>query len=283
VSFDVSGAQQTAVESRIGQLTQALPQWQEAIKNVDQGTDKFKELDGAINAATQQLDQLKTKLGELQQFNTLKGLFSDIFGAFNRAISTSITGVIQGTTTVKQAFENMGQSIVLTLNEMIIRRGFMAMEQAFFKMLDDMAAKAKESGLWSALIRSIGSIATSAAAPGGDVPSSAQPGDAGTYMQGGGIVTGPTRALIGEHGAEAVIPLSHLPDMMGGARGGPLVEVTIVNQTDSQIEHKETSGADGRRKLEVLIRDSWKKGAATGEFDKVLGQAFGLTRQGTPR
>jgi hypothetical protein len=47
----------------------------------------------------------------------------------------------------------------------------------------------------------------------------------------GGIVTGPTMALIGEKGPEAVIPLNQINNIMGGGgnqRNGPMQQTVIV-------------------------------------------------------
>lgn len=68
----------------------------------------------------------------------------------------------------------------------------------------------------------------------------------GTKLAEGGVVTGPTRALIGEAGqSEAVIPLSRLSSMFGG--DGNRVEVFgLIKGRDIVLSSKRESGSRGR-------------------------------------
>ncbi len=225
---------------------------------------------------------LRIELERLREVQTIRELVSDVFGALNRAVSTSITGIIQGTTTLSQAFDKMGQSIVLSLTEVIIKRGFLQLENAFFQMLEDMAQTAQRSGLWGAIIGAIGSLVTGvggASSGGGAEQLSGPPAG-----QRGAIVTRPTLALIGEAGPEALVPLDQTPGASPLSAMGGGVDIFILDQrATGDIEHKETTGSDGRRKAEIIIRDAVRKQLSVGEYDQLFGQLFGLSRQGAAR
>lgn len=104
----------------------------------------------------------------------------------------------------------------------------------------------------------------------------------------GGIVNAPTlfgygggTGLMGEAGPEAILPLRR-------GKGGDLgvqatvtpVTVNIINQSNSQVEQRETTGPNGEKTIEVLIFGKVREGLASGQFDKVMKQSYGLNRRG---
>jgi phage-related minor tail protein len=78
----------------------------------------------------------------------------------------------------------------------------------------------------------------------------------------GGIVTSPTRALIGEAGPEVVLPLTRDPasGMMGViSRGGggmsPVVNISIANSAPSSPENDKRMAATAAREMSKAMRD----------------------------
>jgi len=71
-------------------------------------------------------------------------------------------------------------------------------------------------------------------------------------------------------GPEAVIPLDRLRDFGGG------VENQIIDQRPSG--DVESQGGDGRKKLQVRIKDTMKSAIGRGEFDRLVGMTYGLGR-----
>lgn len=59
------------------------------------------------------------------------------------------------------------------------------------------------------------------------------------------------------------------------------VTVNILNQTGSEVEQKETNGPDGIKVLDIIIKSKVKEGFATGAFDGVMRQSYGVQRKGT--
>jgi hypothetical protein len=133
-------------------------------------------------------------------------------------MSNAISGVIQGTATVKDAFASMFQSI----------------GDAFIQMATQMIAKAlimKVLGILGGAFGGGGTTATnySGAFSGGGA--AFNPGAFGggmSFFADGGYVNGPTTAMIGEGGQpEYVIPASKMRESMSryaaGARGSAVI------------------------------------------------------------
>ncbi len=104
----------------------------------------------------------------------------------------------------------------------------------------------------------------------------------------GGIATRPTVVWAGERGPEALIPLDRLVGLLGGesesASASAAVEINIIDQRQSgEVERRDTQGEDGRRKIDLLIKDTVKQGMVGGEFDRIFGTMYGLTRVGAQR
>ena len=275
---DLTGAMQAALQQQITAITQQRAAWNQEMADVEAGSQRFRELSDWIDEADKKLVTLTTDLGRLQELNTLKGIVSDAFGAMNRATSTMITGVIQGTTTMKDAFNNLGQSILLSIQEMLIKRAFKQLEEAFNSMLDSMDTRA----VMSTALRFLTSLFPSLSTPSAPTPApvSSEPG----AMQHGGIVTSPRRVLVGEAGPEAVIPLdsANARQYLGG--GSAMVQVTVINNASgTEVETKESTGPMGQRQIEISINGIVKKGMAQGEYDRMFQSTFGVTRQGINR
>ncbi len=104
----------------------------------------------------------------------------------------------------------------------------------------------------------------------------------------GGIVGSPTlfnhsggTGLMGEKGAEAILPLSR-------GSGGDLgvkatvtpVTINIVNQTGSDVQQTETTGPGGEKSIDILITNKVRDGIMSGRYDKTMKSAYGLNRRG---
>ncbi len=105
----------------------------------------------------------------------------------------------------------------------------------------------------------------------------------------GGVVGSPTtfgygsgrQGLMGEAGPEAIIPLKR-------GSGGDLgvsatitpVNINIINNSGNDVEQRETTGPNGEKSIEILIHGKVRDGFASGKFDKVMQQSYGLQRKG---
>jgi len=88
--------------------------------------------------------------------------------------------------------------------------------------------------------------------------------------------------LMGEDGPEAIMPLTRINGKLGvvAQGGGAKTEINIINNTDSEIETRESRGADGSI-IDVIITSAVKKGFNQGLFDKEMGNNYGAKRVGT--
>lgn len=89
---------------------------------------------------------------------------------------------------------------------------------------------------------------------------------------------------MGEAGPEAIMPLKRIGGFLGVRAAGGGVTVNVIDQRSGgeQVQAREQRGPDGRRMVEIIVRDAVKGMASDGSLDKVL-QGFGVKRRGTPR
>ncbi|MDI9381022.1 MAG: phage tail tape measure C-terminal domain-containing protein, partial [Verrucomicrobiota bacterium] len=114
------------------------------------------------------------------------------------------------------------------------------------------------------------------------------------FAKGGAVVNAPTlfpmaggkTGIMGEAGAEAIMPLKRLPDgKLGVSASGdqPPVVVNVIDQRTQDsppVQVRETRGVDGSRQIEVLVRDAVAGAIARGELDAQLRRTYGLARKG---
>ena len=192
----------------------------------------------------------------------------DIASTIEQSISTAIQGVVDGTLTATQAFQQF----------------FASVGQAFMKMAADMIAKLIIINLLKGALNLFGGGSFTGGANIGqqvDLPSSVGIGAGNGIIQNaggqgfgtfgpdfgirkfakGGIVTGPTTALIGEGGMnEAVVPLPNgkaIPVDMRGAAGGNVTSNVTVNVDGSGSSMD--SDPDGPAKLGKAIDTAVRK------------------------
>jgi hypothetical protein len=141
-----------------------------------------------------------------QQLADLEKSFGSVFDSIGSAITTSFNGVIAGTQTVSDAFRNMAQSILLSITDTIIKMGLEQLKKSLLELiLKYLPAIASVFG---------GGTSGSPGTEDLSIPSSTP------AMAGGGIVTRPTFALVGEGGeSEAIVPLSKAGEFGFGGRG----------------------------------------------------------------
>jgi hypothetical protein len=276
---------QTALEPSAAELR---VQW-------DAITEEFKQLESAIGGLedlsplTTQLQLSNTQLGAQAEaakaaadavaaYESRVSLVMDgvreVFGGVGGAFDGMVQGILQGTQTVSQAFERMGQNIVASLANKAIQRSLKALEDQLIKLLE-VAVRAGLTA-WS------GTPTTGAPASSGSTLQSSDFSGSliePTLFARGGVVKRATIGVVGESGPEAVIPLEQLD-----TGGGTTVTVNIIDQRKSgNVEQRETTNALGEKQIDVLITDVVTQSIGAGAFDRALGQSYGLSRRGASR
>jgi hypothetical protein len=227
---------------------------------IDATTTALKKLGEQGVTAGDEVDELKAKLLRL---TVTRDALSDIFSGLSQAVSGTVLGIVQGTQTIGQAFANMGRAISASLIENVINRGFKVLERA----IEDFLNKEETRQLLGAAIK--WGVSLFSGFSGGAEPV--------TAFQHGGIVTQPTRALIGEAGPEAVIPLSG-----GGGSRGPLVQVNITNQhPTADVQQRTRRGPNGSEIHDIVVLEV-RRMIGNGEMDSVMSP-YALRRVPTAR
>ena len=193
--------------------------------------------------------------------------FERIFGGIDRALEETVTGVLQGTQTMSDAWRNLASNIIFEIQRIIIQ----------MTLLDPLRNAIRGGGLGGLLSSAVGFVGGlfGATAP----TASVQPFSALTpEFAHGGLVTRPTFALIGEAGPEAVIPLSQLKE------GGGDVTINVFNNSSARVQTSESRGVDGRKIISLLIEDEVKRNILSGGgVANAITQVFGANRQGAIR
>ena len=108
----------------------------------------------------------------------------------------------------------------------------------------------------------------------------------------GGVVSSPTRfaygggiGLMGEAGSEAILPLKRGPDGRLGVGasggGGGDVQVVVNDMRSGQaapVDVQQSRGADGKRMIQIAVRDAVRQGFASGDYDQPMNTRFGAAR-----
>jgi hypothetical protein len=211
-----------------------------------------------------------------EAFQAQREKFDEIADAISGGITTSLNGVIAGTQTAAQAFDNMAQSIVLSITNTVIRKGLDVLSDKLFDIIRQLA----QIG-----VNSLGSTATTPTTTGGvgqviePVPGGAK-GAVVRKRPGGRLM------VVGEGGQdEGIFPLDRLEDFIGsvsGGGGGTVVQI-IDQRGSGSIQREERTSEDGRRVVRLLIRDEVGRAIRDGALDRVLGGSFGVTRRPVSR
>lgn len=265
-------------------------------------TQNFEALQTALNdeyiAMQQNYDLRKSLLEEYKQaaFDAHMNGQQVLFDAMNAGMDSlqgSISGLIQGTTTLMQTFQNLGKAILKTIADSVAQWIAGQIKQAVFgKMLaaqqsaTGIAAANAQLPAWSALAQQVsmatfgasaiaGMAAWSANTAAGAAQTATQSAFSGMFNSGssgfsgnlslpklasGGVAYGSTYAEIGEGKyKEAVLPLSESTyDEIGGgiarANGGGAGSITFnVSAMDSQSFGTWLENSAGRSLRQFLV------------------------------
>ena len=259
---------------RIQNLNQSdLPEYNENVAQITANAQLAKDAVNELTAAQEKnAGAIGEYIGAAQEYvSDIQSRIVDIASTIEQSIGTAITGLVNGTMTATQAFHSFFKSV----------------GEAFLKLAAQMIAKLIIIKLLKTAIglfgggASDGASATdsvtmgsspaqaSAIAGGGSVEwSTDMPLNAGNIIPAspfatGGIVTGPTNALIGEGGMnEAVVPLPNgrsIPVDMGKGGGAGNVQTNITVNVDQGGQTDTQTNGDNANKLGKAIDSAVKR------------------------
>lgn len=173
------------------------------------------------------------------------------------------------------------------------------LEKSVLEPAADFGGKYLEKMFIGMGAESVSGGAGAGASSGGSIPSPFPSAKGNAFYRGqlqrfasGGVVSSPTmfsfgngkRGLMGEAGSEAILPLARSGGVLGvqavGAGGGSVV-VNIYDQRGKgeKVETRESRDGNGRRQLDIYIRDQVRNGFRSGEFDGDMRRNYGVTRR----
>jgi phage-related minor tail protein len=106
----------------------------------------------------------------------------------------------------------------------------------------------------------------------------------------GGVVDSPTlfkygnggKGLMGEAGPEAIVPLKRAANGdLGVSASVTPVTVNIINNSNSNVEQRETTGPGGEKTIDIIIAGRVRDGIISGKFDSAFKQSYGINRKGS--
>ena len=198
-----------------------------------------------------------------------KARVTDMLTAVDNAFANSIEAVLTGTMTIQESFhsffKSVGAAFLKMASQMIAKLIIIKLLKTAIGLFGSGAGEASGASATDAVTMGASPTQAAAITGGGAVEwSTDMPLNAGNILETfakGGVVTGPTAALIGEGGMnEAVVPLPNgraIPVDMTGAAGGNITSNVTVNvSTDGETS---SSGQNGAAKLGKAIDTAVRK------------------------
>lgn len=199
------------------------------LKQQAEGKEEFAKIMKEVGELTSK-SQMETYQRAVEAADKQRDAYRQVFDSISSGITTAIRGVQQGTQTMAQAFRNMALNIMLSIQDLVIRRGIDAIADAL------LGAKGTTStGLLGGALSAIGSGI--AGYFGGGAAAAPTTTSGPTFLAEGAVVTRPTISLIGDAGPEAVIPLSRV----GGMGGSPVIVNLNVSPGVPEAVRREVS------------------------------------------
>lgn len=269
-------------------LTEGL---QDFKRTLEESIDPMKAYANSLKDQQVELDKMPEKLAVIQRMlaegvispqvadnataalQNMNDTLTDTEKAIKQVSTTAIGGlfgaIVDGVGQAKRSFGEMAASFLANVTKMI-------MNKAVEKLMDLLFS----SGMLKSVTGALGGFFGGANAK-GNVFSNGRV----TAFANGGIVTRPTlfpmargMGLMGEAGAEAIMPLRRGADGKLGVSGGGVV-INIFNNGDNEVKTKTSEQSDGTKQIDMYITKVAKDAIFGGGSDKLFRNAFGLSRQ----
>lgn len=277
-SFGQVGQALGGVNDRFKGVTKAIQGIQIAVQLAGTGLQLFKTISAAVAASVRL--SWEDALGIFGLVLEMIYQLISAFGLLGNKGQKELKGIAKVIDEVKEAsnawIDDLADRIV-----QFARTGEATFKEFVDSVLDDLARIALSELFISPIVKYIGDI----------LPGFAKGGvfDNGNVVPfaRGGVVSKPVvfpmasgMGLMGEAGPEAVMPLKRGRDgRLGVASSGGNVNIQINNYSGAQVDARESTGADGTRNIEVVIRNVMRKALRAGEFNRDFEGLFGLTRR----
>jgi hypothetical protein len=239
------------------------------------GLLSFEEQAAAINAAYKKAaDEAKKGAEDLKGMDKVIADLGEKIDGYAADISGMLVDFASGADDAADSFSDFAESVLRDLAKMLTQMLLMEPAIAAIKA----AIKGLQSGMsWSEI------LSAPAASAKGNVYTSASLSaySNGVYSSPRMFAFASGAGIFAEAGPEAIMPLTRTPsgDLGVQAMGGG-VEINVYNESSAKVETKVTETADGKRMVEMWVRDAVSKSIRQGSFDALLQTTYGLNRQG---
>lgn len=254
---------------------------------------KIAELDNKLQYGTISLREYNAELLKISDKFTVGGVFQVGIQEYMDSLGTTGTAITKAIGNTFGALENEFVDFAIT--------GQATFEKFTESVLKDMARIVYQALILKPILNGImgyfgGSTAgTSAGSSYTDYSSYAAHGMAFnkgggvTAFATGGIVNSPTmfnysggkRGLMGEAGPEAILPLARGSNGDLGVQASITpVTVNVINQAGVEIQQSESTGADGSKQIDILIKSSIKRAFSDGSMDSTMKANYNVSRAG---
>jgi hypothetical protein len=190
---------------------------------------------------------------------------------------------------LKQSIEGWGRDSTNAIVE-FARTGEMSFSDMIDSMIDDLMRMFIQQQIMGPMFKSIGGFDFGSLWPFAK-GNAFQNGNVIPFAK-GGIVTRPTvfpmaqgAGLMGEAGAEAIMPLTRIGGDLGVKSTGGGAVVNIYNNVGADVSTSERTTADGQKAIDVYIDQAVAKKLGTfgSQSNKAMRQSFGARQQLTGR
>lgn len=182
-------------------------------------------------------------------------------------LTDALTGIVTGAKNAGEAFRELGMQIIQMVVKWQIQQKLASVMSASIRTATTAASVAQAAiitAAWAPAAAMVNAATFGAAATSGAAATAGAVSMMGAAARAfspvpfanGGIVTKPTLAMIGEGGeSEAVIPLSRLGEMGGGAN----VQVNVINQTGVPVNARSSQRMDGGKTVIDLFLEGYSR------------------------
>lgn len=252
-----------------------------------------------MNAANTQYEQARiaAQWEIFRNQSTINELMASAVDGFASQAASSMTGLINGTQSASEAFQNLGNSILNSVIQALVEVGVQYLKNAAMAMIADRMqansstqAAGQVTAAWTpaATVASIGSFGGAAIAGIAGMVAAFAIGKAlAGKRKNGGPVSAGSMYQVGEGGMPEIYKASNgsqymIPgdngsvisnkDLRGSGGGGLNVQVVINNQvSNAQPQFMGANQVDGNYVIEFLISDAERNGPYISTLQSTLG------------
>jgi hypothetical protein len=254
-------AQILAPSQRGAELFKALPlnvfdPMADSLQRMKSELDRVRD-DPSIDIHSEQVVNLTARYKELSTVMRIGNIGGEAFGGFMEGFDQLITGVIQGTQTMDDAFNKLAESLILGFTRRLLQEMFRPLEDEMIKLIRNLAQLGLQGGLFG------GGGGLFGGSRSGGLFGTSEIGLEDILIHGfqhGGVFSKPTLAMIGEGGSPEVVMPQHrmetwLHDAMQGIEaGGTAVTVNVINNSkNTQVTQQERRSPEGNRQIDIVV------------------------------